>query len=318
MLKAWLELARISNLPTAWTNVLAGWLLAGGELRDQRLLWLLLGGSLLYCGGMILNDAADAGWDRIHRKERPIPRGSVSAGAVWLVGVACLAFGSLACVRGHSNLWLTIALVAVIIAYDVYHKPWAGSVVMMGLCRTFLYLVAGWPAFHAAYAARHPWLGEGYLNDGARLPMDRLMMFPAPLMNEGRLLLSASLLIGAYIVGLTMIARMEGRGTKPNQGAVWLGTALLWSPGVVGVASIFTGDSLLALIFVAMFAILISVTSRMMRRGGAEIGRAVGWLLAGIALVDALAVARVSFGLACVFAACVPLLRLWQRKIAAT
>jgi len=57
MLKAWLELARISNLPTAWTNVLAGWLLAGGQLQDQRLIWLLLGGSLLYSGGMILNDA---------------------------------------------------------------------------------------------------------------------------------------------------------------------------------------------------------------------------------------------------------------------
>jgi 4-hydroxybenzoate polyprenyltransferase len=55
-----------------------------------------------------------------------------------------------------------------------------------------------------------------------------------------------------------------------------------------------------------------------MRKGGAEIGCAVGWLLAGIALVDALAVAQVSFPLAFAFAAAVPLLRLWQRKIAAT
>ena len=51
MLRAWLELARISNLPTVWTNVTAGWLLAGGDISNAHLLWLLLAGSLLYTGG---------------------------------------------------------------------------------------------------------------------------------------------------------------------------------------------------------------------------------------------------------------------------
>jgi 4-hydroxybenzoate polyprenyltransferase len=55
-----------------------------------------------------------------------------------------------------------------------------------------------------------------------------------------------------------------------------------------------------------------------MRQGGPAIGRAVGILLAGIALVDALAVTQVSLPLAFAFAALAPLLRLWQRWIAAT
>ncbi|HEY1081657.1 MAG TPA: hypothetical protein VGE29_05310, partial [Prosthecobacter sp.] len=59
MFRAWLELARISNLPTVWTNVTAAWLLAGGPWREAALGWLVLAGSLLYTGGMILNDAAD-------------------------------------------------------------------------------------------------------------------------------------------------------------------------------------------------------------------------------------------------------------------
>jgi hypothetical protein len=45
-MKPWLHLARISNLPTVWTNVTAAWLLAGGTFTDPRLYWLILAGSL--------------------------------------------------------------------------------------------------------------------------------------------------------------------------------------------------------------------------------------------------------------------------------
>ena len=53
--------------------------------------------------------------------------------------------------------------------------------------------------------------------------------------------------------------------------------------------------------------------------GGTKgIGRAVGILLAGIPVVDALAVSAISFPLALGFCALAPLLRLWQRWVAAT
>jgi 4-hydroxybenzoate polyprenyltransferase len=57
---------------------------------------------------------------------------------------------------------------------------------------------------------------------------------------------------------------------------------------------------------------------RIMRQGGPAIGRAVGLLLAGIPIVDALAVSQVSLPLAFGFVALAPVLRLWQRWIAAT
>src|ERR1044071_10332569 len=67
-----LILGRISNLPTVWSNCVAGWLLGGGgDLR--RLGWLCAGASLLYMGGMYLNDACDSHFDALHRAERPIP-----------------------------------------------------------------------------------------------------------------------------------------------------------------------------------------------------------------------------------------------------
>ena len=38
MFRAWLEIARLSNLPTAWSNMLAAWILAGGkwEIRAPK------------------------------------------------------------------------------------------------------------------------------------------------------------------------------------------------------------------------------------------------------------------------------------------
>ena len=85
-----LVLGRVSNLPTVWSNCLCGWLLAGGG-SWSRLLLLCLATSLLYIGGMYLNDAFDASFDRQHRRQRPIPSGAVSESFVWIAGLALLA-----------------------------------------------------------------------------------------------------------------------------------------------------------------------------------------------------------------------------------
>ena len=55
-----LRLGRVSNLPTVWTNVLAGGILAGADPAHPLVLVPLLAASLLYVGGMYLNDAFDA------------------------------------------------------------------------------------------------------------------------------------------------------------------------------------------------------------------------------------------------------------------
>jgi hypothetical protein len=51
-----LRLGRVSNLPTVWTNVLAGAVLSGGDWRNWRLGLMLVAMSSFYVGGMYLND----------------------------------------------------------------------------------------------------------------------------------------------------------------------------------------------------------------------------------------------------------------------
>ena len=283
-MKPWLHLARISNLPTVWTNVTAAWLLAGGALNDPRLYWLIAAGSLLYTGGMILNDAADAKFDREHRKERPIPSGQVKLGTVWTVGIAMLIGGAILAVGFGANAWITAALVAAILFYDLYHKPWAGSVLVMGACRTLLYLMAA-----SAWTE----------TSGSVLP--------------------AGLALGSYIVGITVAARLEHRNGALPVASSLFALVLLTAPGILFVTRFATtGGQAISLIILATFAFVVVSATRFLRQGGPAIGRAVGLLLPGIAIVDALAVSTVSVPLAFAFAALAPLLRLWQRWVAAT
>ena len=92
-----LRLGRVSNLPTVWSNSLAGLMLAGGgltvELAPNLILGLFLIMSLFYVGGMYLNDAFDRHIDAVERPERPIPAGLVSARTVYLAGYGMLALG---------------------------------------------------------------------------------------------------------------------------------------------------------------------------------------------------------------------------------
>lgn len=307
MFRAWLELARISNLPTVWTNVTAAWLLAGGPWREAALGWLVLAGSLLYTGGMILNDAADLKFDREHRKERAIPSGRVSLASAWVVGLGMLIGGGLlAWLQTPASPWLILALVSAILAYDLYHKPWPGAVWVMGACRVFLFLMAASAATGSSQVA------------GSSLHQ----------MPEGVWL--AALALGAYIVGLTMVARLESKKGSVSPLHSLFAKTLLCSPGLL--ATVFwlrhgnwklisiLGDlsPLVPGVLILAFFGTVFLAIRWMKQGGPAIGRAVGILLAGIAVVDALAVMQVSLKLACIFALMAPVLRLWQRWIAAT
>lgn len=281
-MRPWLHLVRISNLPTVWTNVAAAWLLAGGELEDMRLAWLILAGSLLYTGGMILNDAADVKFDREHRPERPIPSGQVSAGTAWSVGISMLAGGATLAVVFGANLWITVALVAAILFYDLYHKPWAGAVIVMGACRTLLYLMS-------ASAA----------------------------VKEINIVMPQAIALGSYIVGITLAARSEGKVAKASLVTRLLPVVVLSAPILASASHYPRFGGWDGLIYLAL-GWLLSVPIGFLSKGGPSIGRGVGWLLAGITIVDALAVAAISIPLALVFVALAPLLRFWQRWVAAT
>ena len=76
---AYLRLGRVSNLPTVWTNVVAGAVLSGAAPRAATLVALAAALSAFYVGGMYLNDGFDRDIDARERPERPIPSRLVSA-----------------------------------------------------------------------------------------------------------------------------------------------------------------------------------------------------------------------------------------------
>jgi 4-hydroxybenzoate polyprenyltransferase len=93
---------------------------------------------------MFLNDAFDADFDRQRRAERPIPSGAISPPAVWRWGLAWLGLGAL-CLTAVSKTTgvLTVVLLLCIIIYDATHKVVTASPWLMGLCRFWVYVIAG-------------------------------------------------------------------------------------------------------------------------------------------------------------------------------
>jgi 4-hydroxybenzoate polyprenyltransferase len=142
MMRGWLVLSRLSNLPTIWTNVLAGAVVAGGVL-NSRVAWAVLAASLLYTGGMILNDLWDMDHDQVHRPTRPLVSGQVSAkAAAWVMFGMMLAGGQIAKYVDPAALAWVIGLSLAILYYDIRHKRDPLAPVVMGLCRGLVYAVA--------------------------------------------------------------------------------------------------------------------------------------------------------------------------------
>ncbi len=172
-----LTLARVPNIPTVWTNVLTGWILAGGQ-AGWGLGLSLLGGTLLYAGGCTLNDAFDARWDRAHKPDRLIPSLALTVRQVAVLGAVEMGLGVVFFIAaGPGTLILPLALAGCILAYDFRHKENPQSVLVMGACRALL-------IFSAAGAA----------GDAVRWPV-----------------LAAATVMWLYIVGLSLLARRESQ-----------------------------------------------------------------------------------------------------------
>ena len=154
--KALYTVGRVSNLPTVWTNVLAAAILAGSTF-DKPWVWAgtLLALSLMYLGGMFLNDAFDADWDQKNNNTRPIVTGDISLSTVWRVGIALMVLAVvlmalLYTVANQNQQGLSAyygllggcALALTIVAYNLWHKQFAHSAFIMGACRLGVYLIA--------------------------------------------------------------------------------------------------------------------------------------------------------------------------------
>jgi len=286
--KTLLSLGRVSNLPTVWSNTLAGVVLAGASPVNWNMLPLLLAMSMAYVGGMFLNDAFDRKIDAKERPERPIPSGQIKAAEVFSAGFTLLAgaiiFSFITALSWSGAYGKTVvaalALTAAIVLYDCWHKENKFSPVIMGACRMLVYLVA-------AYAASaHP----------------------------NTLVFWGALVILAYLIGLTFVAKQENTGQLST----------LWPLAFLLVPIIFGAwlgwSDVQVLIPLALFAIWVAYCVYLIRRSeSGDIPKAVTGMIAGISLVDAIFIAATSsLGIAAFAIAAFALTLYLQRYIAGT
>jgi len=142
--KAYLDLCRVSNMPTVWTNVLAALAVSGTSWETSVYLTLAGSFSCFYAAGMALNDIWDADVDRLTRPTRPIPSGRVSVRSAWIITVFlfCAAV-LLLLVQNLSAILAGFVLLIMIVAYDKVHKNKAWSVFLMAACRLLIFVIAG-------------------------------------------------------------------------------------------------------------------------------------------------------------------------------
>lgn len=263
-----LTLGRVSNLPTVWSNILCAWIIVGGY-NQLQIASYLVGASLLYIGGMYLNDYCDRDIDTEQRPERPIPSGQIKASTVRIIAVGLLASGSLALggagLLGDSDTlrWLPAAFAAGIVLcislYDINHKGSAIAPIFMAACRGLLYLA----------------VASSFANG----------------MTAHVLIAAGTLFV--FILGVTYLARTEATTNAIDYPAL----AMIAAPALGAFYYNRTGFDATQIAVLALF-IGWNVRSFLRARVDGElvIGKTIGPLLASIPLLDLLILA--SLGLA--------------------
>jgi 4-hydroxybenzoate polyprenyltransferase len=143
-IKPFFDLCRISNLPTVWTNVLAAVVLSSAVFSWFNFLILAFSMSLFYSGGMCLNDICDVDIDHTKKPFRAIPSGKISIRNAYILTIAMfvIALSLLFTVPYKAAIFAGFFLVAVIVAYDIFHKSHPLSVLLMATCRLMIFIVS--------------------------------------------------------------------------------------------------------------------------------------------------------------------------------
>jgi hypothetical protein len=278
-----LRLGRISNVPTIWTNVLAGSVIAGGVGPSDVTALIMIAMTAFYVGGMYLNDFFDRAIDARDRPGRPIDAGEIRASSVLLIGLGLLAAGiALLIAFGPGAILCGVLLAGVIVLYDVWHKGNALSPVVMGLCRALVYI------------------GTGVAMAGA---------------------ISNTTIIGAaalacHVAGITYAAKQE---SLDRVGNLWP-LVLLAVPLLAALPVVFDGWTTVAAFVLLLAADAVAIRLLVKRPSPGAVPLAVSGLIAAICLVDALAIAAAG-GSIVIVTICVlgyPLTRLFQKSIPGT
>lgn len=260
------RLARPSALPTVWSGVLAGLVLAGGPVESRTCGALLASFSLFHLAGAYLNDAFDRQIDASRRPDRPIPAGLIGAGSVFAIGAALLGAAVLALVAVAFRWappinWLPVGsgvlLGAAITYYDASHARDPLSPLVLAACRVLVYVTAAL----AVTAALSPTVVDG------------------------------SLVVFAYVTATGYLARSPARG-----GLADLWPLALLIPALVYPITGVKGNPIAAVVYVAFLWWVLHTAWLVARPGRPDPARAVPRLVAGLALLDAVLMASVGAG----------------------
>jgi 4-hydroxybenzoate polyprenyltransferase len=278
-----LRLGRISNIPTVWTNVLAGSVIAGGDRNPGRIALIMLAMTAFYVGGMYLNDFFDREIDARERPGRPIHAGEIRAGTVSSIGFGLLATGiALMIPFGLAATVWGALLAGAIVLYDVWHKGNALSPVVMGTCRALVYLGTG-----AALAG-----------------------------STSTAMIIGAVALAGHVAGITYAARQE---SLDRVGNLWP-LVLLAVPLLAALPAMADGWIVITAFLLLLAADAAAIRLLATRPVPGAVTSAVSGLIAAICLVDALAIAVAGGGilLVAICALGYPLTRLFQKSIPGT
>jgi 4-hydroxybenzoate polyprenyltransferase len=286
--KAFLELGRVPNLPTCISNATAGFYLAGGNLIETPLLWFsaVLAIVCFYEAGMVLNDLCDYSLDQAQRSSRPLPSGRATPVESVALLIVLLASG-LGIVRYFIPQAIPIAwgLLGLVFVYNWTHQWLVTSPILMGACRGSVYLLA---------ASAAGWK----INE----------------MNLELWLMAGTLMI--YISAISFIARfeLENRTDLIQKFSILVAALCLAVP----VLNHDQFSFLIACTFSAALAWLTWIAARLLYRRLHPMS-AVGKMLAGMSLLDALVLAEVqsTWGVLLAWGCFIGTLN-WHRRIQGT
>lgn len=278
-----LRLGRISNVPTVWTNVIAGSFIGSGQLPADRIILVLAAMTAFYIGGMYLNDFFDRAIDARDRPGRPIDAGEISASTVSLIGFGLLAVGVVSMSAFGFAATVCVALLAgVIVLYDAWHKENTLSPVVMGLCRALVYVGAG-----IAVAGQVPTAA-----------------------------IIGAVALASHVAGITYAAKQESLN---RVGRLWP-LAMLAIPLFMALPALFSGWTVIIAFILLLSADAVAIRLLAKRPVPGSVPLAVSGLIAAISLVDALAISLAGGGI-WIVAICAlgyPLTRLFQKSIPGT
>lgn len=196
---------------TTPSNILAGYFVTTpvSEASGLHLASLMVSSGLLYIAGIALNDYFDIETDRTERPSRPLPSGSVpKEHAIGIALIAMIAANMIVLMAvGPIALAISLALTAMIVAYDYKLKRTIAGPFSMGGTRFLNVILGASPAISAALLA-----SAGQL--------------------ELALLAAGSLF--TYVIAIMMLSKKEVGSEKPSLSPFFLTFVLAATIAAIG------------------------------------------------------------------------------------